>query len=334
VPPEPADETDDGRWSDMVDDDQVARSKAIQQRTGKTFHVATRLLPERVREATYVLYAFFRVADEVVDDAGDATPEQQRQQLAEIRACALGETDTDDPVLSAFSELREEYDLAAADIETFLDAMVSDIETDQYDTYAELEAYMDGSASAVGRMMTDVMDPAEPDEALPHATALGEAFQLTNFLRDVREDIIERDRIYLPQSTLETHGVSNEQIENFEMDSKFAAVMQTELHRAEGLYDEGVAGIKYLPEDCQLAVLLAAVLYADHHRLIRSLEYDVLSTTPQLSTSRKLYLLARTRWQWVWNKDPEAVFRNVTGGDGSGGMFTRGAKLVDRLPVR
>ena len=317
----------------MVDDDQIARSKSIQQQTGKTFHLATRLLPERVREATYVLYAFFRVADEVVDDADGVPPEAQRQELEEIRAAALGERETDDQVLAAFSELREAYDLADDDINVFIDAMIADIDTDEYATYAELEAYMDGSASAVGRMMTDVMAPDNPEQALPHATALGEAFQLTNFLRDVREDIVERDRIYLPQSTLEQHGVSNDQLRRFEMDDEFRGVMQTELQRAESLYEEGVAGIKYLPDDCQLAVLLAAVLYADHHRLIRSRDYDVLSATPQLATTRKLYLLARTRWRWIWNKDPEAVFWAVTS-DGSGGVFTRGAKLVDRLPVR
>jgi phytoene synthase len=334
VPPEPADETTDGSERAMVGDDQIARSKAIQQQTGKTFHVATRLLPPRIREATYVLYAFFRVADEVVDDPGDNTPAQQRAELETIRAAALGETETDDPVLAAFAELREEYDIDPDDVDTFIDAMASDIDTDRYETYAELEAYMDGSASAVGRMMTAVMDPDNPQQALTHATALGEAFQLTNFLRDVREDIVERDRIYLPQSTLDRHDVTNDQLRNFEMDTGVAAVMQDELARAEDLYSEGVAGIKYLPEDCQLAVLLAAVLYADHHRLIRNREYDVLSETPQLSTARKLALLARTRWQWIWNKDPEAVFRNITEGKGRGGMFTRGAKLVDRLPVR
>jgi len=318
----------------MVEDRQIARSKAIQQRTGKTFHVATRLLPQRIREATYVLYAFFRVADEVVDDAGDAPPAQQREELERIRAAALGEIETDDPVLSAFAELREEHEIDSEDVNTFVDAMASDIDTDRYETYDELEAYMDGSASAVGRMMTAVMEPDNPEQALPHATALGEAFQLTNFLRDVREDIVERDRIYLPQSTLDRHGVTNEQLKAFEMDAKVAGVMQDELNRAEQLYAEGVAGIKYLPEDCQLAVLLAAVLYADHHRLIRNREYDVLSETPQLTTARKLALLARTRWQWVWNKDPEAVFRNITDGKGRGGMFTRGAELVDRLPVR
>jgi len=334
VPPEPADETTDGSWRAMVGDDQIARSKAIQQRTGKTFHVATRLLPPRIREATYVLYAFFRVADEVVDDPGDRTPDQQREELDRIRAAALGERETDDPVLAAFAELREEYDINADDVDTFIDAMASDVDTDRYETYAELEAYMDGSASAVGRMMTAVMEPEDPEQALPHATALGEAFQLTNFLRDVREDIVERNRIYLPQSTLDRHGVTDQQLMAFEMDANVAAVMEDELDRAEALYKEGVAGIKYLPEDCQLAVLLAAVLYVDHHRLIRNREYDVLSETPQLSTARKLALLARTRWQWVWNKDPETVFRNITNGTGRGGMFTRGAELVDRLPTR
>ncbi len=333
VPPELADETNGGPWSDMVDNEQIARSKQIQQQTGKTFHVATRLLPERVREATYVLYAFFRVADEVVDDADGASPDEQRAELERIRAAALGDRDTDDPVLAAFNELRQRYDLANGDINTFIDAMVADIDTDRYETYADLEAYMDGSASAVGRMMTAVMDPETPEQALPHATALGEAFQLTNFLRDVREDVLELDRIYLPQSTLEANNVTNEQIKNFQMDANFAAAMQTELARAESLYDEGVAGIKFLPDDCQLAVLLAAVLYIDHHRLIRNREYDVLSETPQLSLRRKLSLLARTRWQWTWNKDPEAVFRNVTEHN-QNGLFTRGAKLVERLPVR
>ena len=300
----------------MVDNEQIARSKAIQQRTGKTFHVATRLLPERVREATYVLYAFFRVADEVVDDPGDRGPAEQRAELERIRWAALGEEPSDDPVLSAFSELRAEYGIDDRDVNVFVDAMMADIDTSRYATYEEIEAYMNGSAAAVGRMMTAVMDPDSPENALPHATALGEAFQLTNFLRDVREDVLERDRIYLPETTLSKHGVTAAQIERLRMDEAFAAAMRTELRRAERLYRDGVAGIKYLPKDCQLAVLLAAVLYADHHRLIRKRNYDVLSETPQLSLSRKLYLLAKTRWKWSWNKDPDAVFRDVAAGFG------------------
>ncbi|RAW44213.1 phytoene/squalene synthase family protein [Halorubrum sp. 48-1-W] len=300
----------------MVEKRQVARGKRIQRRTGKTFHVATRLLPEDIRHPTYVLYGFFRVADEVVDAEETAPPDEQRAELERLRRAALGEEPTDDPVLEAFSTVRAERGIDDRDVDAFIDAMESDIDTDRYETYADLEAYMDGSASAVGRMMTAIMDldPAAEATALPHATRLGEAFQMTNFLRDVREDVIERDRIYLPLETLRRHGVSEEQVLDLEFDDDVATAIREELVRTERLYEEGVAGIKYLPEDCQLAVLLAAVLYADHHRLIRKLGYDTVSTTPELSLVRKLSLLVRTRWKWQWNPDPEAVFYEMSHG--------------------
>ena len=297
----------------MVEQTQVARSKRIQRRTGKTFHVATRLLPQRIRHPTYVLYGFFRIADEVVDAEDTAPPDEQRAELDRLRAAALGEEPTDDPVLEAFSDVRERNGIRDADVHSFVDAMASDIDTDRYETYADLEEYMDGSAAAVGRMMTAIMDldAEEEAEALPHATKLGEAFQMTNFLRDVREDVVERDRIYLPLETLRRHGVSEQQILDLEFDEDVAAVIREEMARTERLYEEGVAGIKYLPEDCQLGVLLAAVLYVDHHRLIRNLGYDTVSTTPELSLTRKLSLLVRTRWKWQWNRDPEAVFYDM-----------------------
>ena len=296
----------------MVDSTQLAKSKGIHRRTGKTFYFATRVLPERARRPTYVLYAFFRIADEIVDDPGDLSPAEQRAELERLRAEALGERETTDPVLAAFCEIRATHGIPDDEVNAFVDAMISDIETSRYDTYADLEAYMRGSAAAVGHMMTAIMGADEPAVARPHAGALGEAFQLTNFIRDVREDIVDRDRIYLPETTLDEHGVDYDQLRRFEMDDAVAGVISTELHRAEDLYREGVAGIKYLPEDCQFAVLLASVLYADHHRLIRTRDLDVLSATPQLSTTRKLYLVARTRWEWVWNKDPETVFEAVS----------------------
>jgi phytoene synthase len=296
----------------MVNQQQIARSKAIQQRTGRTFYVATRFLPERVRHPTYVLYAFFRLADEIVDAAETAPPAEQREQLDRIEAAALGRREPTDPVLAAFSELRAERGIRDEDVATFVDAMRSDIDNDRYATYEELEAYMDGSAAAVGRMMTAVMDPEDPASALPHATALGEAFQLSNFLRDVREDVLERDRIYLPQSTLSAHGVTEQQVLDLEMSEGFRAAMRAEIERTERLYQEGVAGIKYLPADCQFPVLLAAVLYAEHHRLIRNRDYDVLSVTPEIPLARKLWLLVQTRWHWQRVRDPETVFATVS----------------------
>jgi len=295
----------------MVDESQLAESKSIHKATGKTFWYATRVLPKRVREATYVLYAFFRVADEVVDNPDGRGPDEQRARLAEIREAALGTRDGG-PVLTAFSELRERYEIPDAEVDTFVDAMVTDIEKSRYETYEEVREYMRGSASAVGVMMTYVMDPEEREVALPHARALGEAFQLTNFLRDIGEDIEERDRIYMPLETLREFGSGPDDIEAREPTQGFRRAVQAEMHRTEELYREGVAGIKYLPRDCQFAVLVASVLYADHHRLVRERDFDTLTETPGLTKRRKLSLLVRTRWHWTWSKDPEAVFAKVS----------------------
>jgi phytoene synthase len=296
----------------MPSDAQLATSKSIHRRTGPTFYLATRFLPERVREPTYVLYGFFRIADEVVDAENRSGPEEQRRELDEIREVVLGDANADNEVLAAFAEICERHDIPESEVETFLDAMEQDVSVARYETYEEVEAYMRGSAGAVGHMMTAVMDPDDEEAAAPHAGALGNAFQLTNFLRDVREDIEERDRVYLPQETLRSHGVTDEQLQAGEADSGFAAAMETELARAEDLYREGVEGISLLPEDCQFPVLLAAVLYADHHRAIRERDFDVLTSAPSLSRRRKLSLLARTYYRWRRTKDPEAVFYAVT----------------------
>lgn len=296
----------------MVERDQLRRSRAIQRRTGRTFHFATRLLPKDVRHATYVLYAFFRIADEVVDDPDPPPQSVQLATLDRIRREALGERAPSDPVLAAFSELRDEHGIPDREVELFLGAMERDVSAARYETYADLEGYLRGSSVAVGYMMVDVMEPADPATARPHAKALGEAFQLTNFLRDVREDVVEYGRIYLPRSTLDRYGVSDEQIERLEFSDGFAAAMRTELERTEALYREGVDGIAYLPDGCQFAVLLAAVLYADHHRLIRAQGYDVLSNRPTLSIRRRGELLVRTWWHWRRSDDPRSTFDAVS----------------------
>ncbi len=296
----------------MASPDDVATSKEIQQRTGKTFHVATRLLPRRVREATYVLYAFFRVADEVVDDPDGKPPETQRAELARIREAALGDRETDDPVLSAFQSIKERYGIADREVQAFIDAMEMDVTVDRYDTYADLEEYLRGSSVAVAYMMLDLMDPEEKEHARPHAKSLGEAFQLTNFLRDVREDIEDYDRIYLPGTTLEKHGVTEEQIAALRFDEGFAAAMRDELDRTERLYRDGVEGIQYLPADCRFGVLLSAVLYAEHHRGIRGHGYDVLSARRTLTNRRRLWLAAKTWYHYKRSGDPVATFDAVS----------------------
>ena len=287
------------------------RGKSIHQNTGRTFYYATRLLPERVREQTYVLYGFFRIADEVVDGDEERTPAEQRARLKTLREAALGQRPAEDPVVEAFSEVREETDIPEEEVHAFIDAMVTDIDTDRYESYEDVESYMRGSAAAVGNMMSAVMGVDSPS-VRPHAMALGEAFQLTNFIRDVREDIRDLDRVYLPIETLHKHGVSVDDIRAERCTPGFERAVAAELRRAERCYRTGVEGIQQLPEDCQFGVLLASVLYAEHHRLIRARDYNVLSARPTLSRSRKLWTVARTWWHWRRTRDPVDVFQRVS----------------------
>jgi phytoene synthase len=287
------------------------RGKSIHRNTGRTFYYATRLLPERVREQTYVLYGFFRIADEVVDGDEERTPAEQRARLETLREAALGQQPADDPVVEAFSEVREEAGIPDEEVHAFVDAMVMDIDTDRYETYDDVEAYMRGSAAAVGNMMSAVMGVTDPS-VRPHAMALGEAFQLTNFIRDVQEDIRDLDRVYLPLETLREHDASVADLRAERCTPAVRSAVATELRRAERRYRTGVQGIQKLPEDCQFGVLLAAVLYAEHHRLIRARDYDVVSGRPTLSRSRKLWTVARTWWHWRRTRDPVAVFKRVS----------------------
>ena len=315
----------------MPESDQIDTSKQIHKRTGRTFYVATKLLPERVRTATYVLYAFFRVADEVVDRTDDPHPEAQRRRLESMRAAALGESaETDDlsgderAVLDAFRSLADEKGISDREVDVFVDAMIQDIETTRYEAFEDLAEYMRGSSVAVANMMMAAMEMSDADreEAQSHAAALAEAFQLTNFLRDVREDIHDYGRVYIPRETLERYGVSETDLAEATVTDGFVSAMRHELQRTERLYREGVAGIRMLPEDCQFGVLLAAVFYAEHHRLIRTRDYDVLSETPELGRLRRGYLLVRTWIHWRRHRDPEATFYAVSaisrGSEGEG----------------
>jgi len=296
-----------------VEDEQVKLSRAIQKRTGRTFYFATLFLPERVRERTHVLYAFFRICDEVVDDYNaDGDAEEKHRELDSLRDQALGREEADDPVLEAFSKVLEDQGIPDREVEEFVDAMKTDITKSSYEDFDELRGYMRGSAAAVGNMMTCVMDVEDYEAAKPHAERLGEAFQMTNFLRDVREDAEMRERVYLPLETLRRHGVTEEDVLSLESSEGLRDAVREEMRRTEELYREGVAGIRLLPEDCRFPVLLASVMYAEHHRLIRKRGYDVVSSEPSLGKLRKLRLYARTRIAWARNKDPEAVFGEVS----------------------
>ncbi|MEU1366589.1 phytoene/squalene synthase family protein [Streptomyces sp. NPDC005803] len=184
---------------------------------GKSYFLATRLLPVERRSAVHALYGFARWADDIVDDVDrHRTPEERDRLLRRVEsdlADGLRTGGGDEPVVRAVADTVGRYDIDPALFADFLVSMRSDLHVTHYPTFADLQAYMHGSAAVIGLQMLPVLGTVVPrEEAAPHAAALGVAFQLTNFLRDVGEDL-DRGRVYLPTDLLAAHGVDRPLLE-------------------------------------------------------------------------------------------------------------------------
>ncbi|MGX1548253.1 phytoene/squalene synthase family protein [Streptomyces adustus] len=190
------------------------RCRALNAAHGKTYFLATRLLPASRRPAVHALYGFARWADDIVDtlspDGNAGWRAAALRALGQRLERGLREGRSDEPVVLAVADTAERYGIDHAHFLDFMTAMSSDLVVTDYPTYADLRGYMHGSAAVIGLQMLPVLGTVVPrEEAEPHAAALGVAFQLTNFLRDVGEDL-DRGRVYLPADLLAGHGVDRE----------------------------------------------------------------------------------------------------------------------------
>ncbi|MFE9411743.1 phytoene/squalene synthase family protein [Streptomyces sp. NPDC006704] len=236
---------------------------------GRTYFLATRLLPLEHRAAVHALYGFARWADDIVDalDSTDTTDQ---------RRCALDELSQDleaglrlgasgRPVIRAVADTARRYVIDAQLFHDFMASMRSDLTVTSYATYADLRSYMHGSAAVIGLQMLPVLGTVVPaSEAEPHAAALGVAFQLTNFLRDVGEDL-DRGRVYLPLDLLAAHGVDRELLEWSRRTGKGDARVTRALKAAEQLtrrtYREAAPGLAMLSPQSRPCIRTAFVLY-------------------------------------------------------------------------
>ncbi len=267
---------------------------AIAARHGKSYHVATRLLTPDRRPAVHALYAAARTADDLVDLPG-ADPEGD---LAEGSRAALAELETgwsDDPVRLALVDTYRRYDIAVEHLVDFLAAMTSDLAVDSYPDLAALDRYMWGSASVIGLQVLPVLGTAPAvarEEAAPHAIALGEAFQLTNFLRDVGEDA-DRGRVYLPEDLMAAHGVTREQLVGKRFDARFRALMREMVAVVRRRYDDAAPGTPLLAPESRDCVRAATALYGGILDEIERADYRVLDRRVRVSRPRRLAVFAR-----------------------------------------
>ncbi len=274
----------------------VAVCAAIQRKHASTYALATRLFPEKQRIATQVFYAFVRTADDIVDEPADPNPEAIRRTfdswVSQWHAAYAG-TPSDDPVIRASAELFRAERLPIADAEAFLSAMRRDIDCSRYATYDELMGeYVYGSAAVIGQVMCRLCGVSD-EPTLAAARRLGEAMQLTNFLRDVRADLLQRGRLYLAQEDLARFGVTEAEIRAGRVTPPFKALIREYVRRARTLYDMADEGIPRLPGFAQPAVRLSRVLYARILDCIEAQDYDIFRRRASVHPMEKLYEAGR-----------------------------------------
>jgi len=258
------------------------------RRYARSFYFSSHVLPKEKRDAAYAIYAFCRFADNLVDDGGADIETSLRNLRAELDALYGG---TGSPVFASFAETVRRFDIPK---EHFLDlfrGLEMDLSRTRYQDFAELEDYCYCVASVVGLVMARVFG-ADSDPALRHARDLGTAMQLTNILRDVREDA-GRGRIYLPLSYLRAFGVTEEETLEGTTSARFRSLMKFQIDSARRYYRSGCQGFRHLPDDgSRYCVQLMAGTYGRILSRIEAQDYDVFARRAAVPFWEKLLIAA------------------------------------------
>jgi 15-cis-phytoene synthase len=274
-------------------EESYAECRKLNRRFGTTYYWSTYLLPRVKRHHVHALYAFCRYADDIVDDLGPvgvAEREAALQSFGRRFFSDLAGGRSDDPVLKAVVHTVRAFDLDPDGFRRFLSSMAMDLTIDHYETFDDLLVYMDGSAAVIGELMLPILEPSSP-EAIEPARDLGNAFQLTNFLRDIAEDH-ERGRTYLPQEDIRKFSAAPAW-SGRRATPEFADLMAFEIARARDLYRSAERGIDLLPPSSARCIGAAHNLYRGILDRIEAAGFDVWSQRVRVPTWRKLGAAAR-----------------------------------------
>lgn len=277
------------------------RCRRLHADFGRTYYLATLLLPPGKRSYVNSLYGFARYADEIVDNGDPATMATDLTGFGEraLRDIRLGESSDD--VCRALIHTLRVWEIPTEHIGAFLDSMLMDLTVTEYPTYEDLRKYMYGSAAVIGLQMVPILEPSTP-EAYDRAAALGEAFQLTNFVRDIAEDL-RRGRIYLPLEDLDAFGVTREHLMAGLVDSGFRELLRFEIDRIRRLYTVAEGGIAMLAPSSRDCIRTALVLYRGILDEVEKADYRVLDHRVAVSLASRIrfalpaYRRAKRQWR-------------------------------------
>ena len=282
------------------------RCRKIAAENGRTYFLATRLLAPDQRPAVHALYAFARHADDILDEFNPnlvAAARADRLQRLSDRFFAGGEH-RDEPVLAAVDDTVARYGIPADLFEDFLASMRMDLTVTDYPDRAALNRYMWGSAEVIGLQMLPVLgtvqNTQDTTEAAPYAAALGRAFQLTNFLRDVDEDLM-RNRIYLPADELAAHGVDRELMlwchSHRCTDARVRDALAAQHEITREIYRFAADGIVMLAPRSRPCVATALTLYSEILDCIEDSDFSVFSHRATVGTTRRLQVAGSALFQ-------------------------------------
>lgn len=252
---------------------------------GKTYYLGTLLLPPAKRPFVHALYGFARHADDLVDNAPAGSRAACFEDWAERALADIHAGSSDDVVCRAVVHTIHTWDIPVPYFEAFIASMRTDLTVTEFASYPELRAYMYGSAAVIGLQMLPILEPATP-RAVPRARALGEAFQLTNFIRDVPEDL-DRGRVYLPVDELHAHHVNRADLERRELTPALADALRAQIARARALYDYAEPGIDMLHSSSRPCMRTAVTLYRDILTEIENQHCDVFRRRARVGMPRR-----------------------------------------------
>jgi len=257
---------------------------------GKTYYLATLLLPKAKRPFVHALYGFARYADEIVDDlASELSIEEKAEALSTWGNGVLADLKkgtSQDHVGRALIDTVNRFDIPHEHFEAFLHSMTMDLTVQEYESYEDLIEYVYGSAAVIGLEMVPILGPLHND-AFEAAKKLGIAFQLANFIRDVDEDL-DRGRVYRPLKELGQFGVTREMLEERVLTPEIIEALKFQIARVRQLQAEAQPGIKMLEASSRPCIEAASTLYCGIVDEVEKIGYDIFNHRAKTSTARRI----------------------------------------------
>ena len=263
--------------------------KRLNSLHGKTYYLATLLLPKSKRPYVHALYGFARYADEIVDDlASTLSPQEKADALRSWSTGVLEDlkkgTSTDH-IGRALVDTARKFDIPHQHFVDFLHSMEMDLTVTEYQSYEALLEYVYGSAAVIGLEMVPILGYSD-QRAFEAAKKLGIAFQLANFIRDVSEDL-DRGRVYLPLDELARFGVDRVMLERRVLTPQIVEALKFQIARVRSLQDEADIGIAYLDKTSRPCIRAASELYCGIVDEVEAIGYDVFKKRAKTSTARR-----------------------------------------------